>query len=255
MTLYTAQDFHDWEGIKSTPVIGNGVLMNGNWMMLWGDQDTFKSFLVLDAAFSVANGNPWLVWQTVQQNVLLINNELPAPQYQDRWKQLVRNKGGAPKNLFIVNDMNLKLDTPQGLGMLTQWCQQTRPGLIIVDNLYRCFSGDMAKGPAVNAFLDTMSYIRGQYNCAFIFVHHSRKVSYDMIHQKTIRQGLQDAYGSKFLTNNASTILEVRRAAINPNSGRFKRAITIFSEKMWFEKSPPGALTFAVDPQARFVLV
>jgi len=236
--LFTSKEFALWQGPPSTPIIGDGVLMNGNWMMLWGDQDTFKSFLVLDCAFSVAMGNPWLVWKTQQQNVLLINNELPPPQYQDRWKQMIRNKGQAPDNLFIINDMQLKLDTPQGLGMLMSWCAQVRPGLIIIDNLYRCFSGDIAKGPAVNAFLDTMAHIREQYGCAFIYVHHSRKVSYDSIHQKVIRQGLQDAYGSKFLTNNASTIFEVRRA-ISPEPKRYRNAITIFSEKMWFERAPP----------------
>jgi len=254
LTLFTTQEFANWQGPPSTPIIGDGVLMNGNWMMIWGDQDTYKTFLVLDLAFSVATGEPWLVWETRKNNVLLINNELPPSQYQDRWKQLIKNKGVAPDNLFVINDTLLKLDTPQGLGMLTTWCAQTRPGLIIVDNLYRCFSGDMAKGPPVNAFLDTMAYIREQYDTAFVYVHHSRKVSYDAIHQKTIRQGLQDAYGSKFLTNNASTILEVRRA-VSPNPQRYKSAITIFSEKMWFERSPPGALTFAVDSQAKFVLV
>lgn len=252
MTLYSASEFAVWQGPPSEPLIGKGVLMKGNWMMLFGDQDTFKSFLVLDAAFSVAMGKPWLVWETQQASVLLINNELPPAEYQQRWHQLIKNKGTAPTNLFIVNDMQLKLDTPQGLGMLTQWCGQAKPGLVIIDNLYRCFSGDMAKGPPVNAFLDTIAYIREQYNCAFIFVHHSRKTSYDIVRNRTVRQGLQDAYGSKFLTNNASTILEVRRAT---PPQRYRHAIRILSEKMWFEKSPPGALTFAVDMQARFILV
>jgi len=228
--------------------------MNGNWMMLWGDQDTFKSFLVLDAAFSVALGEPWLSWQTVKNNVLLINNELPAPQYHDRWKLMIKNKGKVPDNLFIVNDQNLKLDTPQGLAQLTSWCAQVKPGLVIIDNLYRCFLGDMNKGTAVNAFLDTIAFIREQYNCAFIFVHHSRKVQYDIQRQITVRQGLQDVHGSKFLTNNASTIIEVRRA-INPNPGRYVRAITLISEKMWFSKSPFGQVTFAVDGSARFIHV
>jgi RecA-family ATPase len=220
-------------------------------MMLWGEQETFKSWLVLDLGWAVATGNPWLIFKTNQHNVLIINTELPKPMYHERWKQMVLTKGTCPDNLFAVSDLGLKLDTQIGLTRLSQWVEECTPGLIIVDNLYRTFSKDLNSGEHVNRFLDTIAYIQQYRGCAFVFVHHSRKIAYDMQRRQVIRRGIEDSVGNRFLTNNAATVFEVR----NFESPGANHAIEILSEKMWFEKTPPPTLRYKVDDQAQFHLI
>ena len=219
-------------------------------MFIWGLQDTFKSWAVMDLAWSVANGGVWMVFPTNQHSVLLINTELPKPLFQDRMRQTAKVRGTVPPNLHVVTDLNLKLDTEIGMAMLVSWVQQCKPGLIIIDNLYRCFVGDMNKGENVNKLLDTISYIREQYHCAIVFVHHSRKRLYDTIARSMVQQGIEDMTGSKYLANNAATVFEIRTVHIEG----VKNAIKLIPEKMWFERNKPPPMTFSVDHMAQFHL-
>ena len=168
MTLESAASFLTWKGPAIIPVIKDMILPQGALMFIWGLQDTFKSWCVLDLAWSVASGDPWLVFPTNQHTVLLINTELPKTMLQLRMRQVAQVRGTVPANLHVVTDLNLKLDTETGMALLVRWVQECKPGLIIIDNLYRCFVGDMNKGENVNKLLDTISYIREQYHCATV---------------------------------------------------------------------------------------
>jgi len=217
-------------------------------MLLWGDTETFKSWLVMDLAWAVAEGRPWLGWETTQSTVLLINTELPESLYQERWRQMALTRHSLPPNLHIVTDLRVKLDTDLGLSKLSTWAEQTDPSVIIVDNLYRTFRGNLSEGPTVNLFLDTMSLIRERHNTAFVFVHHSRKSQYDPIKKELVNTGREDAYGSKFLIMNASTVFEVRRVKVKG----VDNAILLICEKASFERTTPSMKYLEADKNAQF---
>ena len=220
-------------------------------MILWGEEGTYKSWLAMELAFSVASGTKWLTFNTSKHNVLLINNELPRDDYHIRWRQQLRNRGTCPNNLFVVSDLNLKLDTDVGMNQLTQLVSQSKAELIIIDNLYRCFSGEMSSGKEVNKFLDNMAYLRDAFKCALCMIAHSRKTSYDHVRNQVIRRGLQDITGSKHFSDNASAIFEVRK---DTQKG-YTNAIRLIPEKFWFQHPYPPIQRFGVTPQAQFQLV
>ena len=84
MTLESAKEFAEWQPPELKSIIPGGILPLGINAMIWGDQDTFKSWLMLDLAFSVAEGRPWLVFPTEQHKVILINAELPKAGFHER---------------------------------------------------------------------------------------------------------------------------------------------------------------------------
>ena len=210
--LYSLRDFVKWQAPPIEPILLPDLLHKGSWMLLFGDQETYKSWAVMDLAWAVSTGTKWLgTWDTKKNNVLIINTEIPANMYQDRCIEMGKYKTVFPADMYVSTDLNLKLDTMSGKHSLEEWCAAVKPGLVIVDNLYRATQGDLNSGTGVNLFLDALSTIRERYNTAFCFVHHSRKVDYDPQLRTSLRRGVQDATGSKFIVNNANLIIEFQR--------------------------------------------
>lgn len=257
MTLQRAGEFYTWNAPPIVPVIKDRILPLGSLMFIWGEQETFKSWMVLDLAFSVASGQDWLLFETNEYPVLIINTELPDILYQERFNQVADAKGVLPPNLFIINT-DVKFTSDKGFSELQMWCQQITsttgkaPGLIILDNLYRTLEGEIT-GATANQFLDVVSAIRTRFGSAFCVVHHSRKTTYDIAKRETVRRGVEDMTGSKYLTNNAATIFENRKTYVE--GVKEGHAILMLPEKMWFERSPPPIMRYKIDDKARFHLI
>ena len=244
--VMSARDFRTASYKPAEAVILPDLLHRGSWGILFGDQETYKSWIVMDLAWEVANGGKWMgEWDVERMSVLIVNTEIPAPLYQQRWLVMTALKG-EPGNLFVANDMNVKLDSAAGKAKLEEYCQASAPGLVIIDNLYRTFTGDLNSGNNVNMFLDSINLIREKYNTAIMFVHHSRKVEYDVRSNTNIRRGVQDITGSKYLANNASLIFETRLVQDPDNPG--VRYVRLFREKASFSTRPADDLvnTFQV---------
>ena len=79
VTLQRAGEFYTWNAPPIVPVIKDRILPLGSLMFIWGEQETFKSWMVLDLAFSVASGQDWLLFETNEYPVLIIKYE--PPQY------------------------------------------------------------------------------------------------------------------------------------------------------------------------------
>ena len=189
------------------PIILPDLLTKGGWGLLFGEQETYKSWAALDLAWGVSQGGRWLGhWQVSKQSVLLVNTEIPSGLYQQRCMSMVKFYKSWNK-VFVVNHQAGMLNRP---GLMNSWCDRVRPGLIIVDNLYRAVQTELNSGAAVNDFLQMLINIREKYNTAMIFVHHARKKEYDIRAKSRVYQGVEDATGSKFLVNNASLIFEFR---------------------------------------------
>ena len=259
MTIQRAGDFYTWQAPPIIPVIKDRILPLGSTMYVFGEQETYKSWSVMDLAFAVASGTEWLnLFETNKYPVLMVNTELPAVMYQERFKQVADVKKLLPQNLYIVTNETIKLDTDAGYSELQTWCQQIvstegqAPGLIILDNLYRTLSGEI-NGIVANRFLDIIAAIRTRFGSAFCIVHHSRKTTYDIAKREVIRRGVDDMTGSKYLGNNAATIFENRKTSVKgvPDG----HAITMAPEKMWFERTPPPEMRFKIDDKARFHLI
>lgn len=248
MTLRTSNEFITWNAPPIIPIIKERILPVGGMMFIWGNQETFKSWLMLGLAWSVAEGEDWLIFGTTKAKVLFINTELPEIMFQERWQQMAQVRG-TPKDLWCVSDMNLKLDTEEGKAKLTTWGDVCNPDLIIIDAMYRTVSGDINTSRTANILLDTLGFARERWTCAISGVHHSRKTAFDIPTRQQIHQGINDATGSKYLMNNASTVFEVRRPDRNVP------VITIIPEKLWFEKSSPPTTSYMIDNLGQAYLI
>lgn len=187
-----------------------------SWMVadVWGESEvgfisghpkSYKSWLAIDLAVSVATGTRFLgVYQSKRHNVLLIQEEDPKPILQERLALVGGSKGlvdvsvGAgtfdmtyalPDNLFIISNQGFTINE-DWLEMLEGWITERDIKLVILDPL-------MMMGESFDEFkafevmtkvLKPLKRLRAKTQCAVVVVHHHTKGS--------SQGGARDMYGS-----------------------------------------------------------
>jgi hypothetical protein len=89
---------------QKPPEVVEGLLHQSCKMVLGGASKSNKTWVLTDLGISVATGNPWWEFPTVQGPVLYLNFELPEPFFADRIKSVASAKGVKhPKGLDVWN--------------------------------------------------------------------------------------------------------------------------------------------------------
>jgi RecA-family ATPase len=74
------------ERIEPPPELVAGVLHQGSKLAFAGGSKTFKTWTLIDLAFGIATGEPWLSFKTKKGRVLIVNFEIQPAFFQDRIK-------------------------------------------------------------------------------------------------------------------------------------------------------------------------
>ncbi len=166
---------------------------------------TYKTWMLLDLAVSVASGRPFLGRYPVLEtgSVLVIQQEDPFPMLFSRLgsilhiKQDRRSKGDyilplppPQPEIFWHPDRQLNFGNTDSLFGLQEAIERIRPKMVMLDPLYSAVSSKdyMAEGAQDMLFLKRL---RDQYGCAFVIAHHTTKHA-----GQTNRE---DIWGSQFL--------------------------------------------------------
>lgn len=211
---------------------------------------SYKTWLVLDLAVSIASGKPFLDKYAVNEPgpVLLIQQEdyhgqiaerlavITAAKFNLKWEFDPQSEDfcvpHAPDMpVFFHPDRMLKFDNKEILNQLEQQIALIRPKLVILDPLYSAGSTDdyMAK-TAEQMFV--FKRMRDKYNCSFLVVHHTKK----SLEGSSTREG---AWGSQFLNAFLETGWQIRRIPEDPKSISMQRHFKV--------KSNPPDLKLAFD--------
>jgi hypothetical protein len=78
------------------PEIVKGLLHQGCKIVMGGASKSYKTWVLIDLAISVATGKPWWGFPTVQGRVLYLNLELPEAFFADRIELVASAKGVKP---------------------------------------------------------------------------------------------------------------------------------------------------------------
>lgn len=178
---------------------------------------TYKTWMLLDLAISVATGTNFLGQFEVQSRgpVLLIQQEdahgglaermgiitnTKYEMYQDGSDFSVNLPPEIP--LYIHPDRKLRFNNALVMDKLEEVVNQLRPKLVLIDPLYSAAQTDdyMAKSAAEMFRLKEM---RDKYGCSFVIAHHKKKGS-----EGNDREGL---WGSQFLNAFLETGWQIRK--------------------------------------------
>ena len=226
-------------------LIGPGVLPKGHVMFLYGDEGTWKSWLLIDLAMAMSRAGIWLMWWTIPNRVLLVNPEMLESQYQKRLRDFTRKRGlvngRTPEGVFVATDLDLRLDTAFGISQLEQAIVQHQIDTIMLDGLFKFVTTDVVSGADARRIIDNLDRLRLKYGATIILVHHTRQGIYDQTEGRTVQLGTAEMYGSSLYRDWADTILKVDKEEWRED------LIHIWPQKHRHAEYPPTQGVFVVD--------
>ncbi len=148
--------------------------------ILGGSPKSYKTFLALDIAVSVASGTPCLDSFEVPQSgpVLLFLAEDSAESAQERVAALCRHRSldVAALDIFLLSTPVLRLDSTVDCERLRATVASLRPRLLVLDPFVRIHqSVDENSATEVSRLLSGLTELKRSFNLAILLVHHVRK--------------------------------------------------------------------------------
>lgn len=190
--------------------------------MLVSPPGTYKTWILIDLALSIATGTKFLGAAAVRRQgpVLIYQQEDFHGQMAQRIATITAsrfpmglqpNNGGDPSKISLImppdppiylhDNRELRFDNPDIMDILEARIKELRPVLVIIDPLYTAASMDDYMAKAIPHMM-RLKRLRDLYGCSFMIAHHTGKRS-----EATSRE---DAWGSQFLNAFLETGWQVR---------------------------------------------
>lgn len=149
--------------------------------MIYGDTQTFKTFIALDISWCLAYGVPGQ-WGAppVQNDVVFLAGEAAAAAAKKRWpawKQWQNIEDGTPHRFFIRPEVP-QFAAPEEWELFRQDLAdlEIKPSLIVVDTLTKLMTGmDENASKEAGQVWRFMEEMARHYGCMVLFLHHTGK--------------------------------------------------------------------------------
>jgi RecA-family ATPase len=149
--------------------------------MIGGEPKTYKSFLALDMAVSVASGTPFLRRFPVHQTgpVLFFPAEDSLAIVVRRLQGICAAAGVCFKSLAVevITAPVLRLDTDVDRSRLMKTVESIRPILLILDPMIRLHRIQESDSMQISELLSHLRVMQREFHMAIALVHHFRKDS------------------------------------------------------------------------------
>lgn len=227
MPTFSQKDLLTYVPPKQHWIIDGGLLLPGARMGVMGPKKSWKSMLVsVDLAHKLSDGLPWLGFNTVKSNVMVVQEEIPLVPFRDRVVGYVagHNLSGDSDSLIFNNDP-IKLGRMASnsynnlLGLLKLYCID----VLILDPLYKIVWGNLVDTEDMVGFTDCVDRLIADMGStlAVVIIHHVGKAQYTNEGQ-VIDRGSEAALGSSIFNNWYDTGILVNRIADDTLTVRFE---------------------------------
>lgn len=198
---YHAYSEGEQDGFKEPTWVAPDLIPSDSLVMLYGQPSSYKSFLALDAALTLASGVPgWGMPADDQRPVVFVAGEGPrsiARLRRPSWR-LARNVAGPmPFHLVIKMPVAAMDETVQAFVASIKH-QGIHPAVVVIDTLAKFMLGlNENDARDCGTAIAALEYIRRTLRCSVLVVHHSGK------------DGEKGARGSSALNGGFDTTHEV----------------------------------------------
>ncbi len=159
--------------------IVEGLIRQGNLMVIYGKSGTKKSFSALDLAMHVAAGKPWLGrYETKQCNVLIIDEESGDDRLCQRLVEVANGALAGPElPLKFISRGHFKLDNPGHAQVLKELIRANDAKLVFIDTLasHTTRQVDENSKQDMQAVWDVLRDIVLELGVTIVVIHHSGK--------------------------------------------------------------------------------
>jgi hypothetical protein len=159
-------------------------LFEGLWAeagvgLIGGEPKSFKSWLALEMATSLASGRPCLGVYDVERpgRVLLYMAEDAAAVVKQRLAAICRHRqlDLAALPIYVVTADALRLDQEGDQQRLRRTVERLRPCMLLLDPLVRLHAVNENSAGEISTLLAYFRQLQRAFQCAVVIVHHSRK--------------------------------------------------------------------------------
>ncbi len=191
-----------------------GVLWEGDVMMLLGTEKAGKSILGLQMAFCLTTGTPFLDKYTIPHPVpvLYIQTEGKENEMVEERMRHMANTIDLEETRFARLFYHfLPLDSHATILRLLDAIKQLPepPRVIFVDSLYTSMMGDLNENQPVRQFITTVSHLMRELSTSLVLIHHETKEQW--MEGRLVDRGDRASYGSVFLRAWVSHILYLKK--------------------------------------------
>lgn len=215
--------------------------------------ESYKTWILLDLAVSVASGTPFLGRYQINNPgpTMIIQQEDSHEGLTDRLALIVEQKLNAMPKLegdtwqvpampdlpiYVHPSRQLRFDNKKVMEELEQQIATIRPKVVMIDPLYSTTSStDNYMADLANQMMALKTF-RDKYGCSFLIAHHSKK---NLDPDSTARE---DSWGSQFLNAFLEAGWQVRR---NPKLAQNEIVVRRHSKVMGNQS--PISLTFDIS--------
>lgn len=150
-----------------------GLMPLGGITLLSGAPESYKTWVMLDVAVSVADGKPLFgKFPTTHTKVLIIDEESGERILQER---LIALRASLTTPIY-TESMKGAIFTAEYVNELTDWCIEQGVGLIIADSLSRIHKGDESTAKDMSALFSLVRQLTTA-GISVVILHHNRKSS------------------------------------------------------------------------------
>lgn len=176
----TPENLHEkfLETLNSSWVIKDIIPESSGLTMIFGAPGTYKSFISIDMALSMANGIDWHGKRVKQRSVLYIaaEGQMGVLKRFEAWRI---HKGLETLSCVSILPIATKLDDKQDLAELFDTISNLSPmpEFIFFDTLARSMDGDENYKVDMNTVVSAADRIRHDFGIQIVVIHHSGKDS------------------------------------------------------------------------------
>jgi len=169
--------------------------------LLFGTSQSFKTWLLLEIAKSVAKGSPFLnQFPTIQGKVLIVDGENRPQKTRDRMRMLGVDAGA---DIYTLSKSGFKATNKQHIESLLAFCKDNSITLIIFDSLTRIHGGDENSSQDMSRAFEELERFTRE-DVSVLVIHHSNKGSSHKSAEDALR-------GSGDIFNVADSVLMTKR--------------------------------------------
>jgi len=162
----------------AVPELIKGLVHQGTKVVVGGGSKSFKTWVQLDAAISVAYGLPWMECETVAGRVLFVNLEIKDSFFQGRVKKICEARGiqQCPSRLDIWNLRGYSAPYRIILPKIIARIKEVGYSLIVLDPVYKLYGNtDENSASEVAQLLNELERVCVETGAAVLFGAHYSK--------------------------------------------------------------------------------
>ena len=163
---------------EPSPELIKGLVHQGTKVVIGGGSKSFKTWVQLDVAISVAYGRPWMGFETVAGRVLFVNLEIKPEFFQSRVAKICEARGiqQAPSRLDVWNLRGYAAPYRIVLPKIINRIKEVGYSLIILDPIYKLYGNtDENSASEVAQLLNELENICVETGAAILFGAHYSK--------------------------------------------------------------------------------